>query len=652
MSGLLEIGMRGLIANEVAMEHTAQNIANADTPFFSRRETVFAESYYNAAGQGVVVSNIKRVIDTYANINLYSQTANFSQSEIYYKKSAYLETMLEDESKSPSKALNELFSALEMINLDPSSKISRELYLNKLNVLVSNANSLQADLQEEQNFVNNAIVKDVAMVNQIVDELLQVNLQLENLTGESQFFMLDAQDKLLNDLSKYVDVLVNTHDDNTIDVMMSNGVSLLFADQTYSINAQASSSTSAEYDLFIKVNNSSSVKVTSLVQEGDLAGLMNYQKDVLDPAQRALVRLELVIAQELNQQNQVGMDLNGNLGAAIFQDMNGSSAQAARVYSNSNNQGSAQILVDISNATQLTTSNYLLKFSSATDFSLTRNDDGKVLVSSSISSLPQIISADGMQITLPANGSFSAGDVYTIAPTAMGAAPFGLNISDSNLLAFAWPVVVSSANTNQGTGKILLTEITDTTTADFANPKQLSPPYIVQFTSSTSFDLLSALDNSVVESGLVYDPVNGSDIFPVAADGFDPGYRVFLSGHIGATDRFYINYNDNGIGDNRNGLVFSDIFQEGVLDDGSVNFVGAFRELSQNVSLQVNFANNSLESYRILFNQAVDRKDQVSGVSLQEETVNLTQMQQAYQANAQLIETAQRVFDVLLSAFR
>jgi len=50
--------------------------------------------------------------------------------------------------------------------------------------------------------------------------------------------------------------------------------------------------------------------------------------------------------------------------------------------------------------------------------------------------------------------------------------------------------------------------------------------------------------------------------------------------------------------------------------------------------------------------QAMERRESISGVNMDEEAANLVKYQQLYKANAQVIATAKELFDTLMQTFR
>jgi flagellar hook-associated protein 1 FlgK len=240
---------------------------------------------------------------------------------------------------------------------------------------------------------------------------------------------------------------------------------------------------------------------------------------------------------------------------------------------------------------------------------------------------------------------------YTTNPDTGGAYDLSVLINDSNYLAFGFPVVAGWGPSNTGNGKISLTSMTDTSVSMFSTPLELAPPLTIEFLDSSHYQLVNATDGSIIESPITYDATTGAELFP-SPSGFDPGFRVQLSNDISGGDTFTLRYNVNGIGDNRNGIAMAKFFQNGPVNGQSLSMSQAYQTINNVLATQANIGINQVESNQILSMQAQARRDQISGVSLQEETVNMTRYQQAYQASAQIIDTAMKVFDTLINIVR
>jgi flagellar hook-associated protein 1 FlgK len=125
------------------------------------------------------------------------------------------------------------------------------------------------------------------------------------------------------------------------------------------------------------------------------------------------------------------------------------------------------------------------------------------------------------------------------------------------------------------------------------------------------------------------------------------GLSVQLSRMPHAGDRFVIDGNDNGVGDNSIMIALADLESAGLMPSGQTLHEGYAQQSSRvgNVARQAGIAQSALE---VVYQQAVQARDQVAGVSLDEEAADLIRFQQAYQASAKIMQTATSLIDTLL----
>ena len=104
-----------------------------------------------------------------------------------------------------------------------------------------------------------------------------------------------------------------------------------------------------------------------------------------------------------------------------------------------------------------------------------------------------------------------------------------------------------------------------------------------------------------------------------------------------------------GPGDNRNILELLALQDRGVLVDGATYF-DLYTNTSSTVAVQTRRATTLANTEASLLSSAESRQGNLAGVNLEEEAANLIRYQQAYQAAAQVVKTAQEIFDTLIAA--
>jgi len=132
----------------------------------------------------------------------------------------------------------------------------------------------------------------------------------------------------------------------------------------------------------------------------------------------------------------------------------------------------------------------------------------------------------------------------------------------------------------------------------------------------------------------------------------DHGYRLRITGNPAAGDEFNVTYNTGGAADNRNALLLAGMQTQTLMNGGQASFNDAYGQLVADVGTRTHYAASNADVQYQLLQQAESAKSTVSGVNLDEEAANLVRFQQAYSAAAQVIATANTLFDSLLGAVR
>lgn len=648
---MINIGISSLSAYRTALSVASDNIANANTEYYSRRMADFVEGSF---GMGVNIADVRRIFDANANQAAQVSQSNFSQMDTYYQQLKNLEPLF-DANSNPNtlgKYLTDSLNALRTLDSDVSFAQGRGEFMGKLNNLVLQFQNANTEIVRQANNINQSLQTDTDAANAVISSLEKINAQLlsNSLTNPAEMF--DQRDKLIHDLASYVNFNAVTDDKGIVTISLSNGTPLLFGTQISPLKTYADPDNSS--NLLVGVlNGTTTLPVGNLINSGKMSGLINFRQNGILPAQQALGRLSLAISDSFNRQNKLGIDADGLLGGNIFNDINSTALINQRTAPNSFNVGSSVMSVNIDTVGQLLGGDYRLVIGTANQYTLTRLSDNATVQSGTLSgTFPETMSADGFTINI-ASGTFTAGDQYTISPTYNAVGQMGLAINDTAKLALGWPVMVSGNPPTRGA--ITLEDMTDTTTSAFSTSQQLNPPLTIKFTSTTTYDLIDAKTSAVLESGIAYDPNNPkNEIFPTPGN-YNPGYKVYLSGKMQDQDTFNIAYNTKVTSDNRNGLAMERLYSNRVLQGPSgqvFTFNEAFNALSTAVSITTSSAKSGYDYTQKAKTTADKNRDQISGVSLEEESMNLARFQQAYQASAQILQTAKALFDIVISITR
>lgn len=162
--------------------------------------------------------------------------------------------------------------------------------------------------------------------------------------------------------------------------------------------------------------------------------------------------------------------------------------------------------------------------------------------------------------------------------------------------------------------------------------------YSLEFTQ-TGYRLVDTATDTAVSSG-TFDTTTRTIRY---AD-----WSVTLKNLPSEGDRFTIARNDDAMGDNRVISLIAKLQFDRTMLPSTQTVQQEYEDLVNKVGVLTVQAEIGRDAQKVVFDQARENRDRVSGVNLDEELSDMLRFQQAYQANAQVIQTASRLFDTLM----
>ena len=681
MADLLNIGLSGLAANKTSLAVTGHNIVNVNTPGFSRQDTIQATrtpqfSGAGYIGSGTTLTDVRRIYNEFLTTQVRSSTALNSDTKAYLSQINQLDSLLAGSTTGVTPALQKLFSALQTAAEDPANVPARQLALSEAEGLAKRFNTVYDRLNEQNAFINKQLSAVTDQVNQLATSIAGYNdaIAIAASNGQAPNDLLDAREEAVRKLSEFVGVTVVPQDDNTYNLFIGSGQPLVVGKDAARLEVVPGLSDPLRNEIQF-VSGNSRQNVTSLITGGEMGGLLRYREDVLDTSLNAVGRLALSITDQINRQLGQGLDLNGQFGNNLFRSINDpqllSQRSLARV---GNSDPNANLNVTLTDTTQLTTSDYEVQFTSATEYTIRRLSDGTQFPASpatfDITTVPAP-EVDGFSLGV-ASGTFAAGDRFQVMPTRNAGRDIRADMKNAEELAFAAPLKAETSPANIGTGKItqpaLLTEIDiydPVAQADLETSLRNAPPLRIVMGAAggatQSYDVVD-INGNVIDTGSI---VPGQDnALTISVPANPPGvpaafdYQVSISGRPSAGDNFSVSFNTNGVSDNRNALNLVDLQKKAVIGvnpaapgtTGS-SFSDSYGDLVERVGTLTSQARVDGEATGAILKQASDNRDSVSGVNFDEEAAKLIQFEQYYQASAQIIQVARNLFDTLITSF-
>lgn len=629
MGDILSNALSGLVSYQRAMATTNHNIANVGTEGYSRQRVNFATRTPEqmgslSIGSGVTLTSVQRVYNGFITGQLRDATSGFSHLDSYYRLSMQLDNVVADPDIGLAATLSRFYNSIQSVADDPTSISARQMMIAEANSLVNRFESLDSQFNALANEVNLQIESSVVSVNDLTAQVAQLNrliVESEGQFGTAANDLLDQRDQAVLRLNELIGIKTIQQDDGAVNIYIANGESLVLGQKSSQLVAVRNDFQPDRMELALK-KSSGETAISGLVSGGALGGVLSFRDGLLSDARRELGQIAVTIADTLNSQNKAGMDLNGNLGVSLFSDPAPQATKAAA------NVGNASVVAQVTDLSQLTGDDMIMRFDGTNWQFYSAEGQSPVggVIGTGTASDPFVYQG----VSYVVRNSPAVGDRFLLQPTA--GAPSGLSVlvNDPGRIAAAAPTRASSEPNNSGGAVISQTEI-----VDFTNPALLDD-VVIEFTSASTFT------------------INGSGSFNfVSGANIDiNGNRVVIRGTPTEGDRFSLGSNTGGVGDNRNALKLAMTETQGVLSGGNVSIQNILVGLVGNVAVATRSAEVNRQSQENLLIQNQVRQQEISGVNLDEEAANLLKFQQAYQASAKAVSTANDMFQALMAAFR
>jgi flagellar hook-associated protein 1 FlgK len=665
-SDLLGIGTSGVMAQQRLLQTTSNNIVNVNSQGYVRERTLV---YTNASGLGAGDMLTERVINAYAQGEVRRDTSAYFASSTRYEQLSNTDSLLGDTSNSVGAAISSYFEAFHTANEAPADVSGRKTTLSELGGMVNRFHTLSAQLDKQSDTINTTIGDETKRVNSLINSINDLNQAIVRTQGspEENLMLFDQRDEAIRQLSEKMEIRTVPQANGSMLVNMSTGHSLVLNGSVAQFNIVSGNPDSRESELQLTMGtNKSTINQDDI--GGGIGGLFSARND-LEPAKRELGQLAAAMADAMNQQNRLGMDLDNELGGDLFS----LGASDGLPYDQNTGTGAAKVSFVPGKGSEVTTFDYEVQFSSATGYEVFSLDkDGNRTSLATGTTPPATFQVPGHGIEIDLSGTPAAGDRILLQPTKRAAAGLGQLATRPEDLALASPLKADKGKNNFGSAEIKINGIFNTSTGSGFGTNTLDPasPQIVKIDNSGNYEVYAADGTTLI--GVAPASSKGQNLMSAIVNPFPagtnvyadpkqtPGYEFSINGSVQPKDSFTLSYNQDGFADNANGLALAELQNKDLVRKSSnagtssdkMTFNEAYTGLVTGVGNSTSQAKTLLKANEAKLTQSTNIFESVSGVSLEEEAANLIRYQQSYAASAQIVSTAKTIFDTLLSSVR
>ncbi len=676
MSGLfgtMNAGVRGLMASQLALNVTSQNISNANTEGYSRKRLNLTADYrrdpaFGQMGFGVSVTNVTRIRDFFLDQQINRQTQEFNYYNEMNDTLVRLENIYgEPSSSSLSVTMDNFWNAWSDLANNPQSTAARDVLVANSQVLVDTMHNLSKEMRNLRESKNNDITTTVTQINEYLKQIYTLNKEISSVELSGKAIANDSRDQrdlVVKKLSELINITTEDAGNGTVAVL-TNGNMLVAPSSYVLLETNTVSLTRPDGSTYNDVGiRFSSTKKVYLPESGKLRGVLDSRDKVIPHYESKLDELANTIVNKVNELHRTGYTLNGTTGIDFFkvnshQELVQRHREVVTDFSFAYNPLSLPYTIN-PNTPEIVTGSFVLMdsngngpFTEGVDYSINYATGEISILGGALASppqppppmTPQLIASyehdvpQGMRVMFKTYASNIELSAAVLKNSTNIAAASGMTTK-----SFAETIVIGATG--------VYNYIHHTPGPDGAYNTADDDPDGIPGTGDELRERATLREGSVtIKSGSTL-LSEGHDYFIDYSNG-----RILLLNGAYAGAPLNIEYDasvngSNGVSDNAMAVAISELRHSKVMvDDYSGESTATFNTFYNSFISELGVERNEFtansESRQFLLEQFEARQAEVAGVSLDEELANLVKFQHTYQASARVISTVDKMLEVL-----
>ena len=306
----IETALRGLVAQQQALNLTGHNITNANTPGYTRETAVMQTTLpvqvmpHMQLGTGVDVSTIQRVRDSFVDVQLRAQTMLQGAAQTKQDGLSQVESVLNEPSDNGlSSLLGRYWAAWQNVANSPEDVATRQALVEAASSLANGFNTISSQLATIRSQTAQQAQLTVGEINGDASDLQSLNVAIFDATagGNTPNDLLDKRDQVLDKLSQLGNVSITNNTDGTVKVVF-DGVTLVDGQTKYTVSESSGT-----------ISNDAATPETAAVgaTNGKLGALIAVRDTTIPAYGSALDTIAKTLITQTNALQAGGVDANG-----------------------------------------------------------------------------------------------------------------------------------------------------------------------------------------------------------------------------------------------------------------------------------------------------------------------------------------------------
>ena len=322
--GIMSLAGQALMTQQQAISVTSHNIANVNTPGYSRQRLnlttkIPLESSVGPMGNGVSGDSIERIYDRFLTSQISNESEGLGKWEAQKSAVEILEVIFnENDGSGLSQAMSKFWDAWQSVTNNPAGTTERQILVSASQVLANTFNKLDLDLNQSQQNLDLALQGTVEEINRLSGQIADLNAKIissEAGTASANDYR-DQRELVLKELSTLIDIDTFEDANGAVSVLVANGRPLVSANQSWLLSTEVNAS--GLHDVVWVDDSGGTTNITSDISSGKLKGLLDVRDVIITDYLTRLDTLAGALRTDLNLLHQGGFDLNGVAGEEFF----------------------------------------------------------------------------------------------------------------------------------------------------------------------------------------------------------------------------------------------------------------------------------------------------------------------------------------------
>jgi len=324
INSLLNIATSGVTMARVALEVTSENIANVNTPGYSKQKPIFETSPINNAngfplGTGVQLATVQRNHDDLLQLQLVKGNSQLGESETKQTSLAQIEPFFNEVTNDGlGQTMEDFFNSWQDLSVTPQGSAERQAVLSRSQVLVDTFHQMNTNLNDSLVSADRSLDGITSEITDKAKSIASLNeqiLQTERLGGNANE-LRDQRDYLTQELAKKVGVSYSEQSDGTLTVNLPGGEPLVQGNKYATLSTEADAGTGLNKVMLTPVGGGAATDITATVggtdnSLGEIGGTLQVRDEIVPGYLAKLDEMARQLVTSVNAQHSSGYGLDG-----------------------------------------------------------------------------------------------------------------------------------------------------------------------------------------------------------------------------------------------------------------------------------------------------------------------------------------------------